>query len=57
MSFVYESTHVPSAMKSPSRNIPISTVSVAAIAVERFDWIEPERLGEEELRPLHRSGG
>ena len=36
----HETTHVPSAMKSPSRNIPISTVIVAATVVERFAPIE-----------------
>ena len=34
--FDHETVHVPSAMKSPSRNIPISTVIVAATVVERF---------------------
>ena len=37
---LHESTHVPSAMKSPSRNIPISTVIVAANVVEMFAVIE-----------------
>jgi hypothetical protein len=31
-----DSTHVPSAMKRPSRNIPMSTVIVAATVVERL---------------------
>src|SRR3954453_5252315 len=34
--FDHETVHVPSAMKRPSRNIPIRTVIVAATVVERF---------------------
>src|SRR3954470_4321126 len=34
--FDHETVHVPSAMKRPSRNMPISTVIVAATVVERF---------------------
>jgi hypothetical protein len=32
----HDSTHVPRAMKRPSRNIPMRTVIVAATVVERF---------------------
>ena len=35
-----ESTQVPRAMKSPSRNMPISTVMVAAIVVDRLAMAE-----------------
>ena len=38
-------------MKSPSRNMPISTVIVAAIVVERFAPSERTDSGEEELEP------
>src|SRR4051794_1504673 len=34
--FDHETVHEPSAMKSPSRNMPIRTVIVAATVVERF---------------------
>src|SRR3954453_13179548 len=34
--FDHDTVHVPSAMNRPSRNIPISTVIVAATVVERF---------------------
>src|SRR5581483_3818867 len=34
--FDHDTVHVPSAMKSPSRNMPISTVMVAATVVDRF---------------------
>ena len=37
---VHEMTQVPRAMKSPSRNIPIRTVMIAATVVERFAAIE-----------------
>src|SRR6185437_6653448 len=40
MWLLQESTHVPSAMNSPSRHIPIRTVIVAAKVVDRFIRIE-----------------
>jgi hypothetical protein len=38
--FDQDTTHVPSAIASPSRNIPISTVMVAANVVERLARID-----------------
>src|SRR3954469_7639689 len=49
--FDHETVHVPSAMNRPSRNIPISTVMVAATVVERF---APSERHASETRSLKR---
>ena len=50
-----ETTHDPSAIRRPSRNIPISTVIVAANEVEMFDADRAERFGDDELEAGHHS--
>ena len=49
---LHETTQVPKAMKRPSRNIPMSTVTVAANVVERF---APSDRRDSETRSFTRS--